>query len=739
MADPVIVEFGAKIDALVSGVSQVKRQIESVNDTVKSFGTGFIEAILGAFSVVAVEKFIEAMGRLGESLERTSTQLGTTMQQTIELRGMSLIVGTSLEAMTLGFERLYLNVQKSTHDAFSPASQALKVLGISAKELTAAGNDTGKMIDILHGAVSKFNPSMNLTAAVMAVGGRGIAQLIPLLHLQGDAWDTMRAAVRKASDGLKEAAPGMAETDDKIDLMRLSAESLGARIFTVLKPAIDTVIEALTLWMQKLDYKTIQEYARWLVDVLGNAIITIITLFKEFGITLDNITTKIERILTGAALGGALGLLGGPGMAALGAGIGGATVALWDRFFESWDKGSAEAKAKVDADTKELVAKIQGMMEKIKAAMSGVPIEGQKPTGQTAGTMNMGGRDAIEAEKSRIQTQIEILRGELEQRKIIYQIDADNYATSQVEKVRRTIDATRAIQAQEAELMTRIRDLYPLHSKEWEAAERARVQATMRATTEMLRLNAEYIRAARAEVGGYIDQVQSSWNSSLRDLLAGTTSFGAAMKKVLADLVVYSIQQIQKKFIFEQLTTMLTNALYGTEVTTKVAGETAKTAATAAGVTARTSAEASGAAASTALVIPGILKAIMNSAAQTFAGVFAFFSPVMGPAAAAPAGASSAVVAAAAGGISALDVGTDYVARTGLAIIHKGEQVVPAQAQTPFTGANMGGGGSVTANISVQAWDARSVQQWLHSGGDKIIAAAVSKIQNRNPSARPAY
>jgi hypothetical protein len=85
------------------------------------------------------------------------------------------------------------------------------------------------------------------------------------------------------------------------------------------------------------------------------------------------------------------------------------------------------------------------------------------------------------------------------------------------------------------------------------------------------------------------------------------------------------------------------------------------------------------------------------------------------------------------------DVGTDYVARTGLAVIHQGEQIVPAEARKPFTGANMGAPPSLTANFHIQAWDARGVQHWLATGGDKIIGSAVSKYMTRNPSARPVY
>ena len=73
-----------------------------------------------------------------------------------------------------------------------------------------------------------------------------------------------------------------------------------------------------------------------------------------------------------------------------------------------------------------------------------------------------------------------------------------------------------------------------------------------------------------------------------------------------------------------------------------------------------------------------MIKSIMGSAAETFAGIFGFLSPVMGPAAVAPATAGEAAVAAVASAVPAADIGMWNVPQDQLALIHQNELIMPA-------------------------------------------------------------
>ena len=103
-----------------------------------------------------------------------------------------------------------------------------------------------------------------------------------------------------------------------------------------------------------------------------------------------------------------------------------------------------------------------------------------------------------------------------------------------------------------------------------------------------------------------------------------------------------------------------------------------KTAATTAGVAARTGAEEAGAAASMGAQGAAMIRSIMSSAAETFAGVFGFLAPLLGPLAAGPAAGAQATVAGIAGSVASADIGMWQVPQDMLSLVHHNELIMPA-------------------------------------------------------------
>lgn len=130
----------------------------------------------------------------------------------------------------------------------------------------------------------------------------------------------------------------------------------------------------------------------------------------------------------------------------------------------------------------------------------------------------------------------------------------------------------------------------------------------------------------------------------------------------------------------------------------------------------------------------GFLKAIKSieaDAAETYAGVFAFLAPVMGPFAAGPAAVAAGLVGAMSALVPSFDVGTPYVPSTGLAMIHQGEAIIPASQNT-------GGGGGNQFNITIQAIDTQTGAQFLQSNARTIASVLSNQVRNMN-SASPAW
>lgn len=158
-----------------------------------------------------------------------------------------------------------------------------------------------------------------------------------------------------------------------------------------------------------------------------------------------------------------------------------------------------------------------------------------------------------------------------------------------------------------------------------------------------------------------------------------------------------------------------------------IASELAKTMATETGAAARSAAENSGQSTSLIGLIENALKAIGADAAKVFADVYAFFSPILGPAAAAPATAAAGAVTAVGSTLTGYAAGTWDVPQDMPAFIHKGEAILPADFASGFRAAMAGGGGgrggSPSASFSIQAMDGASVQRVLGANHGAVAAA----------------
>ena len=169
-----------------------------------------------------------------------------------------------------------------------------------------------------------------------------------------------------------------------------------------------------------------------------------------------------------------------------------------------------------------------------------------------------------------------------------------------------------------------------------------------------------------------------------------------------------------------------------TNVARHVVGEAMKTSATAAGATARAGAEEAGAAASMGAQGAAMVRSILSSAAETFAGVFGFLSPIMGPLAAGPAAAAQASVAGMAGAVASADIGMWQVPKDMLTLVHHNELIMPAAEAGAFRSL-LGDSGPATGpndapvhihpttTLHVSALDAGSVSQWMRANSGAML------------------
>ncbi|MGH6990164.1 MAG: hypothetical protein ACREFD_14655 [Stellaceae bacterium] len=176
--------------------------------------------------------------------------------------------------------------------------------------------------------------------------------------------------------------------------------------------------------------------------------------------------------------------------------------------------------------------------------------------------------------------------------------------------------------------------------------------------------------------------------------------------------------------------------------------ESQKTTATTAGVAARSAAETTGAGTSLIAQVGAAIRSIAIDAGQTFAGIFAFLAPLMGPAAAGPAAAGESAVYAAAGSISAFAVGAWEIPQDMAGILHAGEAVMPASFASGFRatlgGGNSGGASAPAVNVTfapqVSALDAKSVLALFNNPAVmRPLTRNLGAYLAANPSVRGSY
>jgi hypothetical protein len=127
------------------------------------------------------------------------------------------------------------------------------------------------------------------------------------------------------------------------------------------------------------------------------------------------------------------------------------------------------------------------------------------------------------------------------------------------------------------------------------------------------------------------------------------------------------------------------------------------------------------AAAKTAEVAQGTTDAGLAGAAAYASVMEALPFPVN--IAVAPGVAAEAITATMA--LASFAVGTDYVPRTGLALLHEGEAITPASQ-------NRGGGGGHTFNFNVSAVDAPGVQAFFDQHGEKMARTLSRQMRKGN-------
>jgi len=295
---------------------------------------------------------------------------------------------------------------------------------------------------------------------------------------------------------------------------------------------------------------------------------------------------------------------------------------------------------------------------------------------------------------------------------------AQLFQISHEEELTRLLALEQARESTEEAYLRSVRDTYAQGSAAFADYQRRIEELSSQNALRRQEIERSVNREILTDFRRSFDQIAASLSSAIMQMIRGQQTFGQAARSVALSIV-QSFIQARIRSVADWAAGQLT------QVAATNAAEAAKTAAVMAGETVRTGAVSAGAAASSSITFGAMISQILASAKETFAGIFGFLSPLMGPAAIGPAAAGEAVVAS----MASFAVGSWALPSDMIAQVHAGEMIVPAAAtpwaQSLMANAASSGTGRVTVNhathFNITALDSKDVSRWIKGNGKTIM------------------
>lgn len=287
--DDVSVKFGADTKDAEDGAKRTGDAISDLRERTDGLAEGFkkVGEVIGiAFTIDAIKEFVAGMAELGEQIERTSAMLGVSVERVGELKFIAEMSGSSLEGITLSMERLAFNMERAASGS-KTEQDAFDRLGVSWKDATGHAKSLDEMMNEVADSFAKHADGAEKTALAIQLFGRAGAQMIPTLNQGRAELQDLADQARKTGDVLDEATvKGMVETQHQIVTMGTALQGLGAQIFSVFKPAIDSIINAFT--------QVVEYLSRWISRSFATS-----DAVRVLALALDVVVAAIDAAIAG--------------------------------------------------------------------------------------------------------------------------------------------------------------------------------------------------------------------------------------------------------------------------------------------------------------------------------------------------------------------------------------------------------------------------------------------------------
>lgn len=784
--------FGANITGITAGITQVRELLKGLTEPINGIREGLGEladAFIVAFAVEKIGKFAEGMAELGLQTTKASEILGIS---TDEVGGLGLIAkasGVQLGSLEMAFGRMSRNIIEGS----GQTKRAFDALGLSMASFRNLTPET--QLETLATKFQGIKSGADADAIAMALLGRAGVEMLPLLDQGAEGIRKWSQAAGELGVSLgKDVVAAMEQTHEQLTLLGAAFQGAGVQTFLEFNGVINGTVQivrdltaAFTDAMRtggfvKDTMNLIGTIARGLVAsfagliealrivwdtavfavdsvvkalfTMGDAIVDVfnalakgtnaffaglVSAAREAALAVGTIFSNLGSVISAGMHGDLAGVSSSFDKLKSDAAASGSAIAaslkssvsgfdmtrVANEFNLNNAKMEASTKQYMNAITKDLQDGQNEMLtifglgdQKIEAEhdQHNVRMAGKEKAAKAASN-----KDALDAAMKEIEGEIKLLQAGLKQKTTILDAEVAQHQITQNAKFAALEGYTQ--KEYEAELALLQKELALDGLKVTQKQEINNKIAALQAKhdEDMIKLDEQAIAAAQKQWEGYLTTIQSSWDGQLQGLLSGTTKFSQAMGNILQGLVIKAIEGIEKMAV------------------EWAAAEVAKTTASTTGAAARAAANVAADTTTSISAITSIIKSIAASAAQTFAGIFGFLSPVLGPAAAAPAIAGQATVLAAGATIASHAQGSWSLPSDMVSMVHAGEMIVPAGPAANLRAAFEGGGGGggsgggggqpLAVHFNVSAIDQGGVKSFFHNNGDHILSSINSALR----------
>lgn len=684
MSNDLDLKFGADTSGVGAGARQVVDYLDTIagkSKEIQDVVEGVGKALAAAFAVDKIQDFIAHVVDLGNDAQKTATQLGMTAREIAFANEMADRAGTSHDEMRRAYVKL-IGSMKAAKDESSEQAQAFKALGIPLAQVKEGMKDLDGFLLTVGKRFASFADGPNKTALATTLFSKAGADLIPVMNEMGQAGANFEKSMAEIDTVMTQSMIGsIQETRKGIASMNSQFENASVVMFSYFKPAIDQTVLIIAEMVKGFvdsarEGGTVHVMMYNLVGVINLVVGAIAMLIAGFK-TLWTIGTTIVSDLS-IRFGGMASMI----KAAL-TGEWGEVKSRWAEMNDALAENNTDAVNDITGTWKKYYDQIMDMERKKNAAQGNLSGKNDKPGVKKPDAPDLDPTGNAKAEK-----EIAALMAKYE---TMQQLAQENYQE--------------VMRIEELKLAT-LKRFYGADSKEYQNELRKKIQMEQRHVRESVKVWTDAFK-----------QIGSSFKQSIKGLLDGTMTWRDAFRTVMQGVLSMFMDAIEKMIM------------------KWIEKEMIETAASTAGSAQRAAAATAADTATGTSLFATIIKKIISFAQETFAGVFAFLSGIMGPAAAGPAAASSAAVMATTAAVGSFAVGSWEIPNDQLAMVHAGEMIVPKNfADQARQGGMFSGGEGGDMNVNIRALDAKSVARLLR--GNSSALADAMRLAKRNMKRR---